>query len=196
VEARIAIVRTIGQPDVGNERQADSRFRKGRKAMKIRHVWVIAACLAAVAGTALVHGGSNQADAGKAALEQQLKDLLKQRVESAERALEAMQAAYNAETVIFTDLVEAANKVVEAKSARADTPKEKIAALENHVDFVKNQEAKIGALYKEGARGGEQAAYYTAKRERESAEIGATQCPHQSEAMTLVAKRRWLAYSQ
>jgi len=107
----------------------------------------------------------------KPALEKRLAELLDERVITAERAWDALQAAFKAQTVTRDVLIDAANKLVEARLAVATTPAQELDALEKHLDVMRNTEKKIEMLYKIGTRGGEAKEYATAQRERQSAEI-------------------------
>ena len=55
---------------------------------------------------------------------------------------------------------------------RPSNSEEEIAAWTKHVERMKQSETKIEKLFRSGTRGGEAKEYATAKRERESAEIG------------------------
>src|SRR5690242_14237957 len=80
-------------------------FQRRRREMKVPTFFAVAACLVSVAGATLLHGAADdQTNASKAALEQQLNETLKTRAESAQRACEAMQAAFEAETVTLDTL--------------------------------------------------------------------------------------------
>jgi hypothetical protein len=140
--------------------------------MTIRGIIAAAVCALLLAGgvSALSGAGTEQGDS-KAALEKQLQELLEDRVKSAERAVEAFQAAFEAQTCTLDVFIEAANKLVEARLAVATTPAQEIAALEKHLERMQAIEQKILVLYKIGARGGEAKEYAMAKRERQSAEI-------------------------
>jgi len=105
------------------------------------------------------------------ALEKRLKELLDERVITAEQAKDALQAAFEAQTVTLFDLVNAANRLKEARLAVASTPAQELDALEKHLDLLRSTEAMIKALYDAGTRGGEAKEYTTVRRERESAEI-------------------------
>jgi hypothetical protein len=107
----------------------------------------------------------------RAALEARLKKLLLDRVATAKRAVASTNAAFEAETVTLGDLIAATQNVWKAELAVASTPEERIAAHVRHVQFVGRKHAKIEALYKVGARGGEAEKYNTSKHELESAQI-------------------------
>jgi hypothetical protein len=140
--------------------------------MKMRKLLAVAACLASVVSATFLYGGAqNEADASKAELEQQLTETLKTRAESAQTAYEAMVGAFNAETVTFDTLADAIKKLAEAEVAMATRPEEEIAALRSYVERTKQWEARIKELFDAGTRGGEAKEYYSAKRDRESAEI-------------------------
>jgi len=140
--------------------------------MKMRTFLAIAACLASAGGATLLFGAAqNEADASRTALEQQLQEALKTRAASAQRAVEAMTAAFESETVTFDTFADAMKKLAEAEVALTTTPEEKIAALQRYVQRTKQAETKIKLLYNVGTRGGEAKEYFSAKRDRESAEI-------------------------
>ena len=113
----------------------------------------------------------NEAGANREALEQQLKVVLKERARSANYANEATRTAYEAETVDFDALADSFEKLADAEVDLATTPKEKIAALESNVDRTKKVELLAKMQFDAGKRGGEANRYYSAKRNREAAEI-------------------------
>ncbi len=140
--------------------------------MKMRQLLAVAVCLASVTGAALLYGAAQKdASPSKAMLEQELKATLKMRVQTAQLALEAMQAAFEAETVTLDVLMDASLKLAEAQVAVASKPEEEIAALQNCVERAKQTEANIKKLFEVGTKGGAAKDYYSAKRERESAEV-------------------------
>jgi outer membrane protein TolC len=142
--------------------------------MTTRTLAIAAACLTILL-VGLGIGRAAEAGDDNARLKDELMGLLKERVESAQTAMDAVQAAFDAETVTFDVLLDAMNKLVEAEVAAATTPKEEIAALQRHVDRTKQFEKKVKALFDLGTRGGEAKEYYSAKRERQSAEIALLQ---------------------
>ena len=140
--------------------------------MKMRTLLVAAACLASVAGATLLYGGvQDQADARKAVLEQQLKEVLKTCAESAQRAFDAMAGAFDADMVTLDTFADAMRKLSEAEMALAVKPEEEIAVLQRNVERTKQTETKIKKLHDIGTRGGDAKEYFSAKRDRESAEI-------------------------
>lgn len=139
--------------------------------MKRRQLSVFAACFTLVAGVTLLSGVADDAGASKAALEQQLKETLKVRSESALSAYQAIEGAFIAETVTFDMLADATRRLADAEVAMATNPGEVIAALIQNVGRTKQWEARIKALFDAGLRGGEAKEYFSAKRDRESAEI-------------------------
>lgn len=141
--------------------------------MKMRSCLAVSACATCVAGATLLYGQAQtaEADANKAALEQELTDTLKARAESALAAYEAMVAAFNADTVTFDMLADAARRLADAELAIAAKPEDDIAALRRNVERTKGWEATIKQQFDAGARGGEATNYFSAKRDRESAEI-------------------------
>ena len=62
--------------------------------MKLRQLPIMAA-LVSVAGAAILYGATTEADSSKKELEQQLKDALKTRAESAQSALDSMQVSFD-----------------------------------------------------------------------------------------------------
>ena len=140
--------------------------------MKMRTFLTVAACLAFILGASILYGeAQTEADASKAAMEQQLKEMLKTRAESAQTALEATEAAFNAEMLTFDALADAIKELAEAEVAIATKPEEEIRALRSYVERTKHWEARIKELFDLGLRGGGAKEYYPAKRDRESAEI-------------------------
>ena len=140
--------------------------------MKTQKSLAVAVCLAFIAAATLVSGAATeQADPLRAALEEQRNDMLKTRAETAHAAYEAMKAAYEAETVTFDTYADALRKLSEAEVALATKPDEEIAALQKNVERTRAVEAKLKALYEKGVRGGEAKEYFSAKRDRETAEI-------------------------
>lgn len=103
--------------------------------------------------------------------QQQLRALLRDRVTEAKQALEATEAAYDAGTVAYDQLLDAVNQHAEAESAVATTDAERIAAAERRVHSLREIEQKIGALHEAQARGGEADKFHVIRRERLSAEI-------------------------
>lgn len=130
-----------------------------------------ACLLVLVAGIPAAWAGDLQENQDKAELEKQLQQLVHERVETAQLAKDAIQAAFDAGTIVVFDLLDAVNELAEARLAVAKTPAERIDALEKHVKQMKAIEEKVLALYRAGARGGEVKEYFSAKRERQSAEI-------------------------
>ncbi|MEX0675740.1 MAG: hypothetical protein WD063_01615 [Pirellulales bacterium] len=143
--------------------------------MQVRGFILVVVCALSLAAASTLSGANGQEDQGKAALEKRLQELLKERVKTAERARDAMQASFEAETVTLINLVDATNKLVEARLAVATTPAQEIDALEKHLELMQNTERKIKVRYDIGTRGGEAKEYATAQRERQSAEIALTQ---------------------
>jgi hypothetical protein len=140
--------------------------------MNTRKLTMFAACLIVSIGVFAMFRSADARDAGPAdKYKDELNTLLKQRVETAQYAHDAVQAAYDAETATLDWLLDAINKLIEAEVATATGQREEIAALEKHVQLIKQVEDKTKALYEKGAKGGEAKDYYTVKRERESAEI-------------------------
>jgi hypothetical protein len=127
--------------------------------------------LTLVAGAAVASAAEPQEDESKAALEKQLQKLLHERVATAELAVVAMQAAYEAQTVALFDFLDGANKLVEARLAVAATREQEIDALEKHLKLMQTIEQNLKALYDLGSRGGEAKEYAAAQRERQSAQI-------------------------
>jgi outer membrane protein TolC len=140
-----------------------------------RFILVVVCALSLAGGVCVLSGAGANQDQTTAALEEQLQELLHERVKTAQRAMDATQAAFEAQTVTLLGVVEAANKLVEAKLAIATTGAQRIEALEQHLQRAQQTEQKIEVLYKVGARGGEAKEHATAKRERQSAEIALIQ---------------------
>jgi len=128
-------------------------------------------------GLAILIGGSvvwakvRDADAAKADAQSHLQVLLTERADSAAKAYDAMNAAFEAENVTLDTLIDAANKLVAAELAVATKPEATIAAWQRHVDRMRDREQKIKALYDLGSRGGEVKEYFSIKREHENAQI-------------------------
>ena len=135
--------------------------------------WTFLAVAACVAGATLLFSEAQtvHADASKAALEQDLTETLKTRAESALAAYDAMAAAFTADTVTFDMLADATRRLADAELAIATKPQDDIAALQRNVERTKGWEASIKVLFDAGARGGEATNYFSAKRDRESAEV-------------------------
>src|ERR1700732_657207 len=129
------------------------------------------ACLIVAAGALTFVAADAEKNTDAAAIKKQLNELLNKRVETAIRSFDSMQAAYEAETAVLSDLIMTMNNLVEAKLAVARTPQEEIAALEEHVTRAKQIERKIELLYQGGSRGGEANQYSLIMFTRESAEI-------------------------
>jgi predicted fused transcriptional regulator/phosphomethylpyrimidine kinase len=142
-----------------------------RNAMKMRQLSVFAVCFTLVAGVALLYGVADDADVSKAVLEQQLSAVRKARVESAQAALAAMEAAFRAQTVTVVGLVDVTRNLAEAEADAATKPEDEIAAWNRYVKASKQAEEAAKQLYDLGTKGGEPAIYYTAKQERERAQI-------------------------
>ena len=144
--------------------------------MQARGFILIAVCvLTLAAGTSVVLRAEPQEEQSKADLEKELQRLLHERVATAESAVEAMQAAFKAQTVTLDVLIDAANKLVEARLAVATTPAQEIDLLNEHLQLMQGIEKRTKALYDIGARGGEIRNYLAAKIERQSAQIALIQ---------------------
>ena len=137
--------------------------------MKIRRLLAVAAGVASVAAAALLYGANNEEDMSKTALENQLSEALKTRAASAGAAYDTMMRAYSAQRRSLNDLVDAANKLRDAELAWTDSPDEEIAALERHVKRTRQTEIPLKVTFRN--RTGADEDYYTARRERESAQI-------------------------
>jgi hypothetical protein len=137
--------------------------------MNVRGFVICALLLAA--GTSVALRGAPQENPAKTDLEKLLQQLLQERVKTAERATDSLQAAFDAQAVTLDMLVEAVNKLCKARLEIATTPAEEIDALEKRFKHMTEIEHKVETLYKIGARGGEEKEYTMAKRERESAQI-------------------------
>ena len=140
--------------------------------MKSCQAFLFGVCALSLLATGAVAGAAEaKAPERPADLVEQLQRLRHQRVATAERAVDALQAAFEAETVTIFPLFEAIDKLLEARLDVATTPAEEIDALEKRLQSVRLIEQKIKVLYEIGTRGGEIKEYSTAKRERETAEI-------------------------
>jgi hypothetical protein len=103
--------------------------------------------------------------------EARLGDLLQERVVVAEKAAAATKDAYEAGAADVFRLIDAVNKLADARLAIATTEAERIKALEARVAALAEVERKVEALHKEGSRGGEPDTFHTVRRERQTAEI-------------------------
>ena len=140
--------------------------------MKARgFILVVVFALSLAAGVTALSAAEVLESQKNPALEKRLNKLLDERVITAERAKDALLAAFEAQTTTLIDLVAALNKLKEARLAAAKTPAQELDALEKHLDVMRNTENKIKVLYNIGTRGGEAKEYSTAQRERQSAEI-------------------------
>jgi len=139
--------------------------------MTMQKILTVTACLASLTGAAVLFGAANAADTPKPALEQQLQELLKARMETAQVAYDASLAAFDAGNVTLDQLMEASAKLTKAQVDLAGKPEEVVMALSRHVERAKQTEAQIASLFKVGTKGGEAKDYFSVKRERESAEI-------------------------
>jgi hypothetical protein len=139
--------------------------------MKTRRGWMIALSFTLLVGTVTwLPAATDEADS-KQALQQELQVLLNARVLTARRCVEATQAAYKAETVLLSDLLDSMTRLRDAELALAITPFEELAALKLHVERVSNVEKKIKVLFDMGSRGGEANQWTAAKTALQSAEI-------------------------
>ncbi|HTM53608.1 MAG TPA: M56 family metallopeptidase [Pirellulales bacterium] len=107
----------------------------------------------------------------------------KKMVEQAERAFEATQAAYEAETTTLEAVYGWSLRWMRAAQNAAQTPKQKSEAAPAHLDRMRNVQKKVHLLYVAGSRGGEAkdeaaANYYVAEAERIVAEAGGTLDSH------------------
>lgn len=107
--------------------------------------------------------------------EARLEDLLQERVVVALKAAAATKDAYEAGAADLFRLIDAVNKLADARLAVATTEAERIKALEARVAALAEIERKVEALHKEGSRGGETDAFHTVRRERLTAEIALVQ---------------------
>lgn len=112
-----------------------------------------------------------QQDPQIALIEKRLAVLLEERVKSAERATQAMQAAYASGTVTLDCVHEAYNTLLVARLEAAKSDKQRMASLQEHLLNVSAIEEAVERLFKTGSRGGETNSYESAKRERQTAEI-------------------------
>jgi hypothetical protein len=144
--------------------------------MNLRSFVLGALCVSlVVCGVSVLLGADEDVGQSKAALENRLQELLKERVTTAERAVDATQAAFGAQTITLDVLLDCVNKLADAELAVAGTDAEKFAALEKRVALLLATEEKIQVLFNVGGRGGEAKEYAMAQRERQSAEIALIQ---------------------
>jgi len=137
--------------------------------MATRRVLLAAVCFAFVGSVAVLYGataGDNAAD-----LERQLNELRKARVASAQKAVEAEEAAIQANMATDDSLLDVTRNLVDAELDLATTPEEEIAAWEKYVKVARLAEEKRKVLHELTTRGGEASEYYTAIQERQRAEI-------------------------
>jgi len=140
--------------------------------MLARAFMLILACVLTFAmGAPIALCAEPQDGESKAELEKQLQKLLLERVVTAERARDSLQAAFDAETVTLDTLIEGINKLLKARLAVAATPAEKIDALEERVRSMQENEQRIKILFELGTRGGETREYAMIQRELQTAQI-------------------------
>jgi uncharacterized protein with von Willebrand factor type A (vWA) domain len=104
-------------------------------------------------------------------IKSQLRDLLDQRVATAQRNLEATQAASDAEVTPLSDYLRASNDLCKAERAAAKTAEQKFTALANHAERMRQSERKVEALWREGSKGGSAMELAQVQYELESARI-------------------------
>jgi hypothetical protein len=136
--------------------------------MPIRYLVVLALLLFTGCGRG-VSAADNEDN--RQALENKLKQLVADRVESAKMTQMAVQAAFEAETVTMDLLVWATNAQFKADLAAAPTVDERIAAHAKRLQGFRLLFEKIKSLWEVGARGGESEKYSSAKYCMEDAEI-------------------------
>jgi len=139
--------------------------------MRLRSVLVIATSILSVAGATLLDASADPPISTKSMLEVELKTALKARVESAQAVFDAMLTAFKPSTVSLEDIVDASKELSEAQVAAAANSGEAIAALTAYVQRAKLLESNVEMQYKAGVAGVNAKEYFTAKRERQSAEI-------------------------
>jgi beta-lactamase regulating signal transducer with metallopeptidase domain len=118
--------------------------------------------------------GMDQELAAKDAVNEAANKMVKQ----AERAFEATQAAYDAETASLGALYDWSLRWMRAAQNAAPTPKENVAAAQAHLKRMRGLQKRIHLLYFVGTRGGDAkdeaaANYYVAEAERIVAEAEA-----------------------
>ncbi len=91
----------------------------------------------------------------KAANADKLQRFLEERVKLADEAYRLLQASYEAGTMTLDPLMAASNDLTEAMLAMSKTKAERIAIREKQVERANDLEAKLKALNKVNARGGE-----------------------------------------
>jgi len=107
----------------------------------------------------------------RAELEAELKDLLKQRLESAEFAWSESRASYDLGTITLEPVIEAAQKLAAAQLALLVKPAEELEILGKLVERLKELEEQVKKTLEGPQRGGELRNYHTVRRERLSAEV-------------------------
>lgn len=124
-------------------------------------------------------GTEKEADENDQALVAAREEATKAMLAAAEKTLEATKAGYDAGTAPLGDLFIWSRHVLDAEQKLAKTKKERQNALLAHWRRMKQTNAKVGALYHAGSRGGEveryfATKYYLAEAERWLAEAGLT----------------------
>lgn len=138
--------------------------------MRLRHT-VLASLGLLTLGAAMVAWAHQPGDD----LQRPLQELLAARVESAELCAEAMQASYEADQVVVSDVLVSLTNLRDAKLAVAQSPKEQVKVLTEHLAKVEKLEHRLKALNELTVRGGETNWYTLAKVERQTAEIALLQ---------------------
>jgi hypothetical protein len=111
------------------------------------------------------------ADDRAAALEKKLQLLLEERVATANRGVEANQAAYDSGTVTLDVLIKSRSDLAEARLAVAKGADERRAAIRELYQGYLQMEDSIAKLYKTGSRGGEANSMAMITVARQTAEI-------------------------
>ena len=124
-----------------------------------------------VSSTNILTADDKQDDTSIHLLEEQLKALLEERLQSAHLCLQATQAAFDAETVTLGELLGAMNKFMDAELSMVTKPEHQFDIMDRHAIRLKGLETKVELLYRVGTKGVEAKEYSRVKRERESAEI-------------------------
>lgn len=136
----------------------------------MRNAVPVLCCLVAVGAAVLVFGRL-RADENKSSLEQQLNEMRRARVQSAQSALAAAQAAYDARMVTVDVFMDVTRNLVDAELDLATRPEDEVASWERYVKVMKQAEDASKTLLELAGKGGEPLRYYTIKQERERAEI-------------------------
>jgi beta-lactamase regulating signal transducer with metallopeptidase domain len=134
-----------------------------RRTMTRMNRLVVAGLIALSVSTAVVIAGVGTED--------QLGELLQQRLETAKRNVEATEAAYVTGICSLSELLGAEKALRDVQLDTAATAAERIVVLEDHLKTIGDLEQQIENRYRLAERGGEAERFYRVKLERESAQI-------------------------